>query len=230
MRGLFITGTDTGVGKTHVACGILRDLRAAGVQVGAYKPVCSGAELLDDGQQVWRDIEALAAATDNRFPPERIGPQRFAAPLAPPAAAAAEGRSVEPQLLVAGRDWWSGRVELLVIEGAGGLLSPVAEGLSNADLAQQLGYPLVVVAADRLGVINHTLLTVEVALARGLRVAGVILNRIHETPDLSVNSNFDQLRRSCPVPVLGVWPCGPNRSLRLGESAARMNWLTLAEF
>src|SRR5689334_19570706 len=103
MRGLFITGTDTGVGKTHIACGILRDLREAGVRSGAYKPACSGVEFLADGRQSWSDIEALAIATGNEFPLERICPQRFAAPLAPPAAASAEGRHVDPELLVSGR-------------------------------------------------------------------------------------------------------------------------------
>jgi dethiobiotin synthetase len=229
MRGLFITGTDTGVGKTFVACGILRELTAAGVRAGAYKPVCSGAEAAPGGPRRWPDVDALADVLGGKFPAERICPQCFAAPLAPPLAAQREGRRVDPALLTAGREWWSDRVDVLIVEGAGGLLSPVADGRSNADLAGQFGYPLLVVAADRLGTINHTLLTVEAAVARGLRVAGVLLSRVCDPPDASVESNCDELRRLSPVPVLGVWPHGDIRSLRSGQPGVRIDWLALAD-
>jgi dethiobiotin synthetase len=228
MRGLFITGTDTGVGKTFVACGILRHLRANGVRAGAYKPVCSGAEVLSDSRLRWPDVDALAEALRGEFPSARICPQCFTAPLAPPLAAAREGRQIDPSLLISGRDWWSDRVDVLIVEGAGGLLSPIAAGVSNADLARQLAYPVVVVAADRLGTINHTLLTVEAALTRGLRVAGVVLNRQSDPPDASVESNRDELLRLCPAPVLGVWPYKAIHSLRAGSGGIRIDWQALA--
>jgi dethiobiotin synthetase len=229
MRGLFITGTDTEVGKTFVACGILRDLTAAGVRAGAYKPVCSGAEVASGGELRWPDVDALAEALESKFPAERICPQCFLAPLAPPLAAVREGRRVEPSLLTAGRDWWLNHVEVLIVEGAGGLLSPVGDGISNADLARQFGYPLLIVAADQLGTINHTLLTVEAARARGLRVAGILLNRQFDPPDASVETNRDELERLSPVPVLGVWPHGANRLLRPGQTGVRIDWLALAD-
>jgi dethiobiotin synthetase len=228
MHGLFITGTDTGVGKTFVACGILRDLRADGVRAGAYKPVCSGAEAGSGGTLHWPDVDALSEALGGKFSPAQICPQCFTAPLAPPLAAAREGRHIDPSLLISGRDWWSGQVDVLIVEGAGGLLSPIGEGVSNADLARQLAYPVVVVAADRLGTINHTLLTVEAALARGLRVAGVILNRTNDPPDASAESNRDELSRLCPAPVLGVWPHKAIHSLRAGTEGIRIDWQALA--
>lgn len=227
MRGLFITGTDTGVGKTVVACGIVRSLRADDLRTGAYKPVCSGAERLPDGRPVWGDVAALSRSAGGEFPSELICPQCFIAPLAPPMAAAAEGRQVDVTLLAAGRDAWTGIVDALVVEGAGGLLSPIADGISNADLAGQLRYPLLIVAADRLGTINHTLLTVEAALARKLPVAGVVLNRLTATPDASVDTNLGELLRTCPVPVLGVWPFDGDELLRPGSPTARMDWQAL---
>jgi len=229
MRGLFITGTDTGVGKTVVACGILRDLIADGVRAGAYKPVCSGAEATAGGELRWSDVDALADALEGRFPAERICPQCFVAPLAPPLAAVSEGRRVDPALLRAGYEWWRDQVDLLIVEGAGGLLSPIAEGVSNADLARDFSLPLVIVAADRLGTINHTLLTVEAALARGLRVAGILLNRVSESPDASVATNCSEIERLSPAPVLGVWPYGDVRLLRPGRSGVRIDWLSLAD-
>ena len=227
MRGLFITGTDTGVGKTFVACGIIGSLRAAGLRTGAYKPVCSGADRLPDGRLEWADIAALSRATGGQFANERICPQCFLAPLAPPVAAVAEGRQVDAGLLATGRDAWSPHVDALIVEGAGGLLSPVADGVSNADLARQLGHPLLIVAADRLGAINHTLLTVEAALARQLPVAGVILNRLTAAPDASIDTNYAELVRCCRVPVLGICPFGANDLLRPGSPAARMKWQAL---
>jgi dethiobiotin synthetase len=228
MRGLFITGTDTGVGKTFVACTLLRELTAAGIRAGAYKPVCSGAESSPDGALHWRDVDLLADALKRRFPSDRICPQCFAAPLAPPLAAIREGRRVDCTLLTVGRDWWMDKVDFLVVEGAGGLLSPLAEGVSNADLAQQLDYPLLIIAADRLGTINHTLLTVEAARARGLWVAGIILNRLTAEPDESVTTNCEELARSCPAPLLGVWPHGATQSLRPGQAGVKIDWLALA--
>lgn len=176
-RKLFITGTDTGVGKTWVACWLARKLAASGLRVGAYKPVCSGAIPAAEGP-VWDDIEQLHAALDGRFPRERIGPQRFLAPLAPPQAARLEGRAVDEALLIKGACWWDGQVDVLLIEGAGGWLSPVSDHLSNADAALQLADSVVIVAANRLGVINHTRLTVESVRRRGLPLKGVILNQL----------------------------------------------------
>ncbi len=219
-RILVVTGTDTGVGKTHVVSMIARQVRCDGTSVGIYKPACSGAETLADGSLVWDDVERLHAALDSGFERDRICPQRFRAPLAPPVAARREGQAVDPRLIREGLRWWLGRVDLLLVEGAGGLLSPIAERSAAgncaksaggdefetiADLAAEFSAPLLVVARLGLGTINHTLLTVEGAQRRGVVVSGVILNQ--ETPGpigLAESTNPRELAARCDAPILGI--------------------------
>jgi dethiobiotin synthetase len=228
MRGLIITGTDTGVGKTYVASRIAAALRAAGVRVGAYKPVCSGASEPTSPSPRWDDVEALWAATGAAYPRERIAPQCLLAPLAPPVAARQEGTRVKTQLLRGGMDWWRDRVDLLLIEGAGGWLSPVSDEEAFADFAVDAGCPVLVIAADRLGMINHTLLTVEAIEARGMTVAGIIVNRLSLQVDASVASNLAELERRVSAPVVSVVEFRGDVVLREGVAAARMGWTGLA--
>jgi dethiobiotin synthetase len=228
VPGLFITGTDTGVGKTYVTARIAEQLRAEGVRVGAYKPVCSGALKTTDGF-VWEDLEVLHAATGGAFPRERICPQRFTAPLAPPVAAKAEGRIVDGALLRAGATWWSSQCDFLLLEGAGGLLCPLTEDETIADLAVEMRLPLVIVARATLGTINHTLLTIEAARARRLRVAGVILN--HVVPgndDPSIATNAQEIGRRGRVAVLGIMPHGQPQELHLIGFGRRIDWRAAA--
>lgn len=215
MRGLFITGTDTGVGKTYVAALIARELVAAGKVVGVYKPVASGCRE-EEGEIVADDALALWEAA--RFPGrlDQVCPQRFLAPLAPHRAAAQEGKRVEPRLLREGLEAWRGECDLVLVEGAGGLMSPLSDDDYNADLALDLGFPLVIVASNRLGTINATLQTLITAAAYGdgLPIAGVILNqaeRPHE--DASVDSNLAELTDRCGPPVLAAvdWEGGFDR-------------------
>lgn len=229
LRGLFITGTDTGVGKTWVTAAIARNLTDQGVRTGVYKPVCSGAVYSADGRLVYEDVERLAAATDEEFPRERIGPQTFVAPLAPPVAAARESSRVDSELLRSGADWWRGRVELLLVEGAGGLLSPITSTETVADLAAELGLPLVIVAAMRLGAVNHTLLTVEVARQRGLPIAGIVLNHLPGGRDpLAVQTNPALIADFVDVPILArVGPKQP-AGLRVWPDGRTIDWLALA--
>jgi dethiobiotin synthetase len=203
-KGLFITATDTGVGKTYLTCLIARSLRAAGVRVGAYKPVCSGAEYADDGSVSWADVRALTDAIGGEYDAERVCPLRLRAPLAPPVAARMEGLWLDLAAMQAGAAWWQGRVDVLLVEGVGGLLCPLTEDQTIADLAVVLGYPLLVVARAGLGTINHTLLTVEAARNRGLRVAGVILNEAEPLAEtLGTDQNAVEIARRANVPVLG---------------------------
>lgn len=227
-RGLFITGTDTGVGKTYVSCLIARAARSQGVRIGVYKPVCSGATHDASGQWVWDDVERLADAAGGSFPKDRICPQCFAAPLAPPLAARREGRSVDRDLLREGAAWWVGRVDLLLVEGAGGLCAPITEDELASDLATDLGFPLVIVAADRLGAINHTLLTVQAARARGLSIAGIVMNQLTAGGDVSRGTNAAQIERFSGVPVLGMVAWGGGDLLLPSGRPARMNWADLA--
>ncbi|HEY5312439.1 MAG TPA: dethiobiotin synthase [Pirellulales bacterium] len=199
-RGLFVTGTDTAVGKTYVAALIARQLATAGRRVGVYKPVASGCLvspknmasegrlMSDDALQLWQ-----AAGRPGEF--ERVCPQCFAAPLSPPRAARAEGRTIDRALLRSGLNFWSATHEILIIEGAGGLLAPASDEDSMADLAADFGFPMIVVSANRLGTINHTLLTLAVAASRKLKVAAVVLNDLSEdSADLSRSSNFADLK------------------------------------
>lgn len=170
-RGIFVTGTDTDVGKTAVAVAILRQCRAAGICVGAYKPVASGCRpgVTGDAERLWQ------AAGRPRSVAE-VCPQSFVAALAPSQAAAAMGRTIDEALLISGFDRWQRSCAFTVVEGAGGLFSPLSEHLLNVDLAVAYRLPLVVVDAARLGAIGRTLATVTAARARGLVVAAVVLS------------------------------------------------------
>ena len=218
-RSYFITGTDTGVGKTVFTCLLARKLRQQGVGVAAYKPACSGAvnpEAEDGNGEIatnpplssrlwnaprpphsrfWSDIEAHYAATGGRFDRERICPQRFLAPVSPPAAAALEGREVNEDLLITGYQWLAERADVVLVEGAGGFYSPISSNWLNADLAERMGLPVLIVAPNQLGTINHTLLTIEAVRRRGLEVAGVAMNQLSMDRDESAQSNAEEIRR-----------------------------------
>jgi len=161
-RGYFVTATDTGVGKTFVTAGLAAALRARGRDVAVFKPVQSGA-LADDASG-----DAALLGADCVY--------AFRAPLAPLVAARAEGRQIELEPILERARELEREHEILLVEGAGGLLVPLSDDLDVAGLATALGLPLVVVARAGLGTVNHTLLTIEAARARGLEVAGVVLN------------------------------------------------------
>lgn len=182
-RRLFVTGTDTGVGKTQATVWLVRELRQRGLRVGVYKPVCSGA-IEQDGKLAWDDIERLSAAIDDAVPRDRICPQSFHAPLAPPIAASLESRTVDESLLLTGATWWDDQADVLLIEGAGGWLSPVSTNWTNADLAQRLEADVLLVAANRLGVINHALLSID-HIRRHCRLKGGLLNQVSPPADNS---------------------------------------------
>lgn len=173
-RGLFVTGTDTDVGKTAVAVAIVRSLAAAGRRVGVYKPVASGIASADalggDPRRLWE------AAGRPRSPAD-VCPQAFPAAIAPARAAAAVGRSVDESLLRSGLVTWQAS-DIVVVEGAGGLFSPLGERSLAVDLAREFALPLVIVDSARLGAIGRTLATVRAARAEGLRVAACVLSEV----------------------------------------------------
>ncbi len=205
IPGIFVTGADTGVGKTRVTACIAQALHRAGLRVGVYKPVASGC-VARDGQWISEDAMALWEAAGRPGTWQAVCPQRFAAPLAPPLAAAAEGRMVDAALLRSGLRHWLERSDLVLIEGVGGLMSPVSDDDFVADLADDFGFPLLVVVANALGVVNQALQTlITAAVYRdGLEVAGLVLN--HPRPpaedDPSTATNRGQLERWCGPPVL----------------------------
>ncbi len=207
IPGLFITGTDTDVGKTYVTAIIAARLEAEGVKVGTYKPACSGSILGDDGRPVWEDVETLRLATGERFDRQRISPQRFSAPLAPPVAAGLEGRIVDAGLLRTGAYWWEDQCEFLLVEGVGGWLCPLTDAETVADLAVDLRVPLLIVARSTLGTINHTLLTVEAIRHRKVPIAGIVLSETSEPlGPRETLANVVEIEKRCDVPVLGIVP------------------------
>lgn len=225
--GLLITATDTDVGKTWVTALIARELRKTRTRVGVYKPACSGSEVNDQGKTVWPDLEVLHESVGGEFSIDRICPQRFNDPLAPPVAARNEGRTIDSRLLRTGCDQWAGQVDVLLVEGVGGLLCPISDTESIADLAVDIGYPLLIVTRAGLGTINHTLLTIEAAQNRKLPIAGVILNQCTPTADRSSSTNRDEIVARTDVPVIGTVEYGAT-SLRRTDVSGTMDWLKLA--
>lgn len=241
--GLIITGTDTDVGKTYLTALIARQLKEQGLTVGVYKPACSGAVTSassdavnsatgteTEGDSSWADIDELNAAIQpHDFPIERICPQKFLAPLAPPVAAKLENKTVDETLLNEGVAWWHGKVDILLIEGVGGLLCPLTETKSVADWAADIGFPLLIVGRLGLGTINHTLMTVEIAEKRGLKLAGLVLNQsTADQTGYDSQTNPAEIASRCKPPLLGVCHHGEKNSLLQGGAPVKIDWASLA--
>jgi len=207
--GLFVTGSDTEVGKTYVTAMIARWLHEQGVRVGVYKPAASGCPTVD-GELLAEDALALWSAAGKPGELSAVCPQKFAAPLAPHRAAEAEGKQIDVDLLRSGLDYWKSRSEFLLVEGAGGLMSPISQDDYVADLASEFGYPLLVVVPNTLGVINQTLQTLITAATfrEGLPTAGVILNDSAGQADPSTDTNPAELAARCGPPLLAHVPHG----------------------
>ena len=219
MRGVFVTGTDTGVGKTEVACAILRAQRARGLDVGAMKPAQSGHVAGEPS-----DAERLRDAAGSSDPLDRVCPYTFAAPLAPAVAARLEGRTLSLEHIVEVAAALARRHAALLVEGAGGLLTPLTDRETYADLAAALRLPLLVVARAGLGTVNHTALTCEAARRRGLEVYGIVLNRPTAATDPSEPWNAGEIERLTGARVLASLPHAldiASRERALVEALAR---------
>ncbi|HPE60940.1 MAG TPA: dethiobiotin synthase [Thiolinea sp.] len=200
LPGWFVTGTDTGVGKTWIGVRLMQLLRQRGMRVIPRKPVESG--WLDE-QVTETDSWRLAASGSGFQPLHAVCPNRLQRPLSPPRAALLEGRSLQIADLAASCLKGIRAGQFVHVEGAGGFYSPLAMDGLNADLAQALKLPVLLVTEDRVGCINHVLLTLEAIRQRGLAVAGVMLNPIRAaTPGMD---NLQDLRTLLQVPVLR-WP------------------------
>jgi len=222
--GLFVTGTSTEVGKTHVGAMIARALVREGRRVGVYKPAASGCRDTAEGR-VSDDAIALWEAAGRPDVLERVCPCMFLAPLAPHRAARLESCEVQPSLMRSGIIGWRMISEIVLVEGAGGLMSPLSDALYNIDLAAEFGYPLIIVAANELGVINATLQTVITARAKApqLRIAGVVLNQTSQREnDASIASNAEELAARCDAPLLAIVEHGAQ------EFSEPVDWFGLA--
>ena len=204
-KGLFITGTDTGVGKTFFACGLAAVLKEFGYRVGVMKPAETGCEERD-GTLIPQDAIRLKEVSGCAEPLERICPYRLPEPLAPSIAAERAGvRIVADHLLNVYGDIRS-KHDLTLVEGAGGLMVPLLPSYTYADLARVLKLPVVVVAANKLGAINHLLLTLEHARCKGLTVLGYVLNSVADDNSLAAETNREVLLGLTGVQCLGELP------------------------
>jgi dethiobiotin synthetase len=215
-RGIFVTGTDTGVGKTLVACALVRALRARGCDVGVMKPAETGV-----GPAGPLDALALREAAGSEDPLDDVCPVQLALPAAPTVAAEHAGTEVDLGAIRAAWRRVRARHDFVVVEGAGGLLVPLAKDFTMADLAAELGLPVAVVARAALGTINHTLLTLEAAERRGLAVVGVVISHASGSLSDADARNLSALRRALgprcvgEIPPLAPGARPPGRALDL---------------
>lgn len=208
----FVTGTDTEVGKTYCTAKTVERLRECGQRVGVYKPVASGCELRADGQRYSVDATTLWQAAGRPKNIDAVCPQRFIAAVSPPRSAAKEGAQVDTRRLRDGLAvWCDGEFDVVMIEGAGGLFSPISDDWLNVDLAIEMkrwsdqnghSFELLLVAPDRLGVLHHVISTSRAAEAAGIPITGLILNRMDDSADDSTQTNADDLRRWCGIPMI----------------------------
>lgn len=219
MRGLFVTGTGTGVGKTIVSAALLAAMRSAGEPVRAYKPVVTG---LDEPAGEWPpDHELLALAAG--MTPEAVAPLRFGPAVSPHLAAELAGETIDPAALVAAVANQPPD-HTLIAEGVGGLLVPLAENFTVRDLAVELILPLVLAAPPGLGTINHTLLTLEAAKAAGLNVAAVVLTPWPAKPSRMELSNQETIARIGEVEVTTLEAIASADLGELARVGARLPW------
>ena len=209
---VFITGTDTEVGKTVVAAGLAFAFRNAGLDVGVMKPAVTGCRSRR-GKLVSDDVEYLVGACGCEDEREQVSPYMLREPLAPEVAAELEDIRIDVRKIIRAFRALSSRHELVIVEGAGGLFVPIKRKYFMIDLIAALSVPLIVVARPGLGTINHTLLTREVARARGLDVAGIIINDYAKKPSLAERTNPDVIRRYARAPLLGILPHLPGVSV-----------------
>lgn len=204
-RGVFITGTDTGVGKTLAACALLHALAKRGVRALPMKPIAAGATF---SEGVWANDDSLAllsAAGCDRTLLDDVTPILLRDAIAPHIAAAREGRRISLDIVAAAYDRLASRGEFLVVEGVGGFRVPLGERLDTVDLARELALPVVLVVGLRLGCLNHALLTAQAIDAAGLALAGWIANGIDPSM-AAAEENIEALRTRVAAPLLGVLP------------------------
>jgi dethiobiotin synthetase len=218
VRGLFVTGTGTGVGKTIVSAALLAAMRAAGEPVRAYKPVVTG---LAEPSGAWPpDHELLALASG--MTPDEVAPLRYNPAVSPHLAAALAGQSIEPAAVISRAR--AGARRTLVVEGVGGLLVLISENFSVRDLAVNLGLPLLIAASPGLGTINHTLLTIEAARDTGLSVAAVVLTPWPSAPTEIERSNRDTIARMGEIEVTILDEIASPNIAELARAGARLPW------
>lgn len=203
-KGIFITGTDTGVGKTHVTCGLAAELSWRCLNVGVMKPVETGC-LMRRGKLVPKDAVALARSSGVHDSPELINPYRFREPIAPATAAAREGKRIDVRKILRAFGVLSEGHEFMLVEGAGGIMVPLTSKSTFLDLAKELDLPVLIVARPNLGAVNHTLLTVNALRGRSIPIAGICINdSIGGAQGIAERTGPPLIARVSSVPVLAT--------------------------
>jgi dethiobiotin synthetase len=224
LRGVFVTGTDTGVGKSIVVAAIVAAGVARGMSIAAYKPIVTG---LDEPAGEWpRDHELLASVANAGQSPEDVSPYRFGPPVSPHLAAELAGETIDPERLVGAAQAQAERADALVVEGVGGLLVPLARDYLVRDLAGELSLPVVIAARPGLGTISHSLLTIEAARAVALRIQAVVLSPWPDEPSDMERSNRETIERFGEVPVIGLARTDPNSLAQAGAALPVSDWLS----
>ncbi|MBI4699187.1 MAG: dethiobiotin synthase [Nitrospirae bacterium] len=225
-KGIFITGTDTGVGKTVVAAGLLMAFKKMGYNVCPLKPVETGCKIRD-GKFIPRDAIKLIKAADVNEQVDLINPYRFRKPLAPVVAAELKGMVINKSRIISAYTKLRKKYDITIVEGAGGIMVPIHKKYLFADLIKDLNLPVIIIARPGLGTINHTLLTIEAARGRGINILGVIMNYSNIIKeDISVKTNPGVIERLGEVRVLGVVPYAIEPSLKIFRQIARKITLT----
>jgi dethiobiotin synthetase len=201
-RGFFVTGTDTGVGKTLASAALLRAFAASGLRSVGMKPIVAGA-VERGGERIYEDVDALRAASNVAAPAELINQYAFADPIAPHIAAEREGARIELRAIERAYAKLSGLADVVIVEGVGGFKVPLGPREDTSDLARALGLPVILVVRMRLGCLNHALLTQDVIRSAGLMLAGWIANRV-EPQMLMFRDNLTSLEARIDAPLLGV--------------------------
>jgi len=217
LQNIFVTGTDTGVGKTHVTALLLAELRRRGVRAAAMKPIACGR----DGR---RDAEIYARSMGGEVAVDVLNPVYLRHPLAPSVAAKLERKRIDVGRIVKCYRQLAADYEVVLVEGAGGLMVPVRGNYFVASLARELGLPVLVVSRLGLGTINHTVLTVRQAEAEGLAVAGIVLNDTLGRAGLAEQTNPRVLAELCEVKVLGVVPHGRRKGAAAAGKICDVMW------
>ena len=197
--GYFITGSDTDVGKTYIGCELIRQIRALGYKLEVRKPAESGCKPDEFSNLQAQDALKLGKANLNSESMHRIAPYRFRAALAPPRAARLEGHQLQISDLIDACSL-DNSDHLLIVEGAGGFYSPLAENALNADLASALQLAIVIVVKDQIGAVNQALMTVQAVESRHLNIAAIIMNQVEDTIENEMN-NAEDLTMHCTYPV-----------------------------
>ncbi len=219
-RGVFITGTDTEVGKTVVSAGIAGALKTRGINVGVMKPVATGAMMTEDGL-ISNDAQFLLKSIRCDGPRELINPVSIELPLAPLVACRLDGLQIDLNKITDAFQRLTKTKDFVVVEGIGGVWVPITEDYFVCDMIEELGLPVIVVARAGLGTINHTLLTIKALQDRGIVVKGFIINGINEKEaTIAERTNPEIIEEISRIPLLGVLPFDPKidvSSLEIGD-------------